>query len=148
MAGKNKIEKAIRILFDDSGGTQRDLSGDLVPGSLAGPSEAADEVEMTGVSDAMRNFLGGHKDSEVSGQFYMNDTASTGAFTVLKGMVAKTGTLTINFGSDGAAPTTGDPSWEGEYTLLQANVQLAGNKPVIAARWKPGTSTAPAWTTL
>lgn len=146
--GKNKIEKAVRLSFDDSGGVARDLSAGLVPGSLSGPGNAAEEIEMTAVSNEMRNFLAGHKDSEVSGQFYLDDTADTGAHTVLKGMIGNTGTLTIQFGAAGAAPTTGDPEWEGEYGLFDASVGMSGGKPVINARWKPGTATAPAWGTM
>lgn len=148
MAGKNKLERASRILWDDSGAAARDLTGDLVPGSLSGGGLELDEVDLTGVSQVAEQVLGGHGRSEISAQFYLNDTATTGALTVLKASLGLVGTLTLQWGSSGAAPTTGDPEWEGEYTLLSANIVLAGNKPVIQARWKPGSSTAPAWGTV
>lgn len=143
-AGKNKVERWFRVWFDDSGTTARDLSGDLLPGTITGGGRTLDEVEMTGVSDEFKNFLSGHANSEIGGQFYMNDTAVTGAFTVLNGAIGIAGTLTLQYGS-GATPAAGDPEWEGEYILLSADVALAGNKPVLNARWLPSGSAAPAW---
>ena len=148
MAGKDKVEKGFRLYWDDSGGTARDLSGDLVPGSVSGGGLTFDEADMTGVSETVRNFLAGHGDSEVSARFHLNDTATTGATTVVNGSNGGTGTLTLQWGSDGAAPTTGDPEWEGEYVLLSANVVLDGNRHIHECRWKPTGSTAPAWGTL
>jgi len=148
MAGKNKSERGFRITWDDSGGNPRDLSGDLVPGSVSGGGLTFDEVDLTGVSESVRNFLAGHADSEITARFHLNDTATTGATTVLNGSNGGTGTLTLEFGSAGAAPTAGDPDWEGEYVLLDAKVVLDGNKHVHEARWKPTGSTAPAWGTV
>jgi hypothetical protein len=78
----------------------------------------------------------------------MNDTATTGAFTVLKAMVGEVGTLTLQWGSNGATPSTGDPEWEGEYTLMQANIVFDGGKAVVDCTFQPGSSTAPAWGTV
>ncbi len=148
MAGKNKIERGIRFSFDDNGAVLRDLSADLVPGSLTAGGLSFEEAEMTGVSEAQKNFLAGHAESEVTAQFYFNDTAVTGAHTVFKDKVGKVGTLQVDFGSSGAAPITGDPRWSGEYVCLAAPVGLAGNKPVINARFKPGDGTGGAWSTV
>ncbi len=144
---KDIIERWIRISWDDSAQGARDITPSLVPGSLSGGGKTFDEVEMTGVSDEMKNFLAGHSNSEIGAQFYVDTTATTGAFTVLMGTEGLTQTLTLQFGTAGA-PVTGDPEWEGEYTLLQAELGLAGNKPVINARWLPGTATAAAWGTV
>jgi hypothetical protein len=148
MAGKNHVEKSFRILWDDSGGTARDLSADLVPGSISGGGFTFDEADMTGVSETVYNFLADRATSEVSGNFHMNDTATTGAFTVLNGSAGKAGTLTMQWGQNGAAPDTGDPEWEGEYILLSNSISLDGNKPVIQCNWKPTGGTPPAWGTV
>jgi hypothetical protein len=151
MAGKNKIERGFRLLWDDLGtgaGTARDLSGDLVPGSVSGGGLVFDEVEMTGVSESVKNFLAGHASAEVSARFHLNDTATTGAFTVLTGSDGGYGTLTLQWGSSGAAPTTGDPEWEGEYVLLNCRAVMDGGRAVMEARWLPQGSTAPAWGTV
>jgi hypothetical protein len=147
MAGKNKVERWMEVHFDDSGGSLRNLSASLVPGTWSGGGLTAEEAEMTGVSEAVRNYLAGHSTTEGAAQFYLDDTATTGAHTVLKGMIGKVGTLTIKYGS-AAAPTTGDPVWSGEFLLVAAPIQLAGNRPVIAARWVPGSGVAPTWDTI
>ncbi len=152
MAGKNKISRAFRILWDDLGtglGTARNLTGDLVPGSCQGCGLKYDEVDLTGESDAVKSVLAGQADSEITAQFYVNDTAATGAFTVLTGSDGGYGTLTLQWGSNGAAPTTGDPKWEGEFVLLEVSMGNNGGRPVINARWKPQAGqTAPAWGTV
>ena len=149
--GKNKVERGFRLLWDDLGtgaGTARNLSGDLVLGSVSGGGLTFDEADLTGVSEAVRNFLAGHANSEISATFHMNDTATTGATTVLNGSVGGIGTLTLQWGASSAAPTTGDPEWEGEYVLLSNNIALDGNKFVHQVRWLPTGSTAPAWGTV
>jgi hypothetical protein len=146
--GKNKIERGFRILVDNSAGSAQDLSGDLVPGSCKGGGVVLDEIEMTGVSNTVKNYLGGFGDAPIDAQFYMNDTATTGAFTVLKGITGLVGTVTLQWGSNGAAPSTGDPEWEGEYTCLAADLGMNGGKAVINAKFKPGSAVAPAWGTV
>ena len=141
---KDILERFVRIQWDDSGGTQRDLSTDLVPGSLSGPGFTAGEVRMTGVADTVENYQADRKDTEVSAQFYMNDTATTGAYTVISATQGLVGTLTIQFGT-GAAPTTGDPEYEGEHILLDSGIAIQGGAMVMNARWKPGSTVAPAW---
>jgi len=148
MAGKNHIERSFRLSLDDSGGTARDLSGDLIPGSVSGGGLTFDEADMTGVSETVRNYLAGHAASVWTFQCHMNDTATTGATTVLNGIVGSTGTLTAQWGQSGAAPTTGDPEWEGEYVVLDNTVVLAGNTFAHQVTCQPTGSTAPAWGTV
>lgn len=149
MAGKNHVERSFRIWFDDSGATARDLTGDLIPGSVSGGGLTFDEADMTGVSETVYNFLRDRATSEITARFHMNDTATTGATTVLNGhnAGAGTGTLTLQWGQSGAAPTTGDPEWEGEYVLLDNSIALDGNKFVHQCTFKPTGATPPAWGT-
>lgn len=148
MAGKNKTLKGFRLLFDDSGGTPRDLSGDLVPGSCQGGGLKFDQADMTGQSNTVKNYLADQAESEISAQFHLNDTATTGAFTVLKGMLGAVGTLLLEWGSAGAAPTTGDPTWGGEYVLVDCSIQPTGNRAILNCTFKPSGSVAPAFSTL
>lgn len=149
MAGKDKIERGFRIIYDDSGGTPRDLSGDLIPGSVSGGGKNLEEIDMTGVSDTVRKYLGGYSTSPISGRFHLNDTATTGAYTVLSGMIGSSGTLTLQWGSNGAAPTAGDPNWEGEYTLLSMNIVPDAGKFVMDVNWQPTSGQAdPAFGTV
>lgn len=149
MAGKNHIERSFRLLFDDSGATARDLSADLIPGSVKGGGKILDEVEMTGVSDAVKKYLAGYASAPITARFHMDDTATTGAFTVLKLMYGLVGTLTLQYGQNGSAPTTSDPEWEGEYVFLGFDVVPDGGKMVMEASWQPASGTAdPAWGTV
>lgn len=150
MAGKNHNERSFRLLFDDASAAAQDLSADLVPGSVSGGGLTFDEVDVTGVSEAVYNFLKGRGTSEISANFHMNDTATTGATTVLNGHDAGSGvgTLTLQWGQNSAAPTTGDPEWEGEYVLLSNVIALDGNKFVHQCTFKPSGAVAPAWGTV
>ena len=148
MAGKNKVERGFRILVDDSGGTPRDLCSDLVVGSVSGGGLTFDQVDVTGVCETVRNYLAGQADAPISASFHMNDTATTGATTVLNGIVGSAGTVTLQWGENGNAPATGDPEWEGEYLLLSAPVSLDGNKFVHQVSFVPSGSTSPAWGTV
>lgn len=144
---KDILERFVTLTWDDSATAPQDLSSDMVPGSLSGPGFTAPEVRMTGVSEQSENYQADRKDAEVSAQFYMNDTATTGAFTVLSASQGLVGTLTIAFGT-GAVPTTGDPEYEGEHILLDTGIAIQGGAMVINARWKPGATTAPSWGTV
>lgn len=144
---KDILSKYITLSYDDSGATPRDLTADMLPDTLTGVGLDYEEVDMTGQSDDLKSAMGGQGDGTISAQFHMNDTATTGAFTVLSGMMNSSGTLTIAFGT-GAVPTTGDPEWEGEYTLFSAPVALTGGRAVITATWKPSPGASPAWGTV
>lgn len=156
MAGKNHIERSFRILWDDLGtgaGTPRDLTGDLVAGSVSGGGLTFDEVSKHGVSELVKNFLAGHATSEVTAQFHSNDTATVGASTVLNNSmpsatVAGIGTLTLQWGQSGLAPDTGDPQWEGSYVLVQNNMSFSGGDAIHNVKWVPTGATPPAWGTV
>lgn len=147
--GKNKLERGVRLKWDNSATTAEDITASMLPGTLTGGGVVLDEVDMSGVSDAVKKALGGAGDAPISAQFFLDDTATTGAFTVLNNTVGVIGTLEIDFGSNGAAPSTGDPKWSGEYVLLGCPVSANGGKMVMTATWKPASGAAdPAWGTV
>ena len=150
--GKNKLEIASTLNYDDTGGVARDLSCDIVPGSLSVNGITYEEINMTGICNAVDNFIAGRGSLDVSCQFYMNDTATTGAWTVLSaqnGARASTGyTLTIAMGSAGQAPESGDPELEGEFGLFGLPVSNNGGAWICTATFKPNSGTAPAWGTV
>ncbi len=155
MTGKNKVERSFRFLMDNSAQAQKDLSGDLVPGSVTGGGLVFDQVDFTGVSNATRNYLAGHADAPISAKFYINDTATTGAYTVLIGIdgggaaaTAGAGTLTMRWGAAGAAPVGGDPEWEGEYILFSLTHSMDSGKGVLNCVFMPGGPTSPNWGTM
>ena len=150
MAAKDKLSRGTRIMIDDAAnGTARDLSGDLVPDSISGPGYNAPFVDMTGESDAVENGMADRKKHNLKCKFHANDTASTGASTVLHGIEGVSQiTVTVQIGSAGAAPTTGDMEWEGEYTCLSATLSQEGGRWIHDCEFMPYGSTAPAWGTV
>lgn len=145
--GKDILERHLIFFFDDSGGTARDLTDDLVPGSITGIGLDHPEINMTGVGNDVNQYLTNTPNSEIGAQFFMNDTATTGAYTVLKGQSGSAGTLTIQFGT-GAAPTTGDPEWEGEYILFGPSISVSDGAMVMDVTFRPQSgAAAPDWTT-
>jgi hypothetical protein len=141
MSGKNHIERGFRLIWDT-----KDLSGDLVPGSVTGGGIVLDEVELTGVSETVKNFLGGHGNAPVSAQFHLNDAANR-SFNILKDDGGVAATLTLQWGSAGAAPTTGDPEWEGTYVCLGFSMSMNAGAAFMSVTWQPSGATPPAWGT-
>jgi len=141
MAGKNKIETGFRFNWDT-----KDLSGDLIPGSCTGGGKVLDEVDLTGVSETVRNYLAGHASAPISARFHLND-ASNRAFNVLKDDHGVAATMTLQWGSAGAAPTTGDPEWEGTYVSLGFSLSFDAGRAVMDCTFQPSGATAPAWGT-
>ena len=145
--GKNKITRGIRVSVDNSAGQAKDLSSDLVPGSLNGLGFKAGEIEMTGESETTGNYLPDRKENELSMQFYVNDTATTGSTTVLNGIPGTVVTVLVELGSLGAAPSTGDPTFSGEFCCLDVSVSSSGGKLIHSCSFKPSGATPPAWGT-
>ena len=144
---KDKVERGFRILFDDEVPTQRDLSADLIAGSVSFGREY-ESVDLMGVSEGFHNFLANFWSAPISAQFHLNNAADR-AFDVLNAKVGgSAGTLTLRWGSAGAAPTTGDPEWEGEYVLLGLPQSFSGGTAIITANWEISGSTAPAMGTV
>ena len=144
---KDILGRHVRLWVDNSAGAAKDLSDDLVPNTLSGIGLTPEEVDMTGQSASIKQARAGVSDSSVTAQFYMNDTVTTGAFTVLEGVQGLAGTLTVQFGTDGA-PATGDPEWEGEYVLFDLSVSVSGGAAIMNVLFKPAPGSTPAWGTV
>ena len=143
---KDILGRHVRLWVDNSAGAAKDLSDDLVPNTLSGIGLTPEEVDMTGQSASIKQARAGVSDSSITAQFYMNDTAVSGAFTVLEGAQGLAGTLTAQFGTDGA-PATGDPEWEGEYVLFDLSISVSGGAVIMNTLFKPAPGATPAWGT-
>jgi len=135
----------IRVSVDDSGDTARDISASVSNVSEVGLSY--EETDVTGYSDGVINFTLGHPSSEIEITGPMSNTADVGSHVVFSGIVgdeSATRTVTIQIGIR-AAPTSGDPEFEGEYYCSRYTVSGDGT---YTARMVPGGSTAPAWGTV
>ena len=148
MATGKTTGRYVKILLDDSGGTPRDISASV--STIGGIGLSNEQVDVTTLSDSVMQYLSGRGDStiELGGPF--NNTATTGAHGVLSGLTGTNtaATLTIQIGIR-AAPTTGDPEWEGEYVVLTYPVNVGLNEVTWSATLKPAFGTAtPAWGTV
>lgn len=144
---KDILEHYMTIDVDDSGGTPRDLTISLVPGSFTGGGITFNPVNMTGVSQTVENFLAGRGTAEITAQFFLDDTATTGSHTVLSGNDGGTGTITVQYGTDGV-PAGSDPEWEGEYVYLGGSVVNVGGAWARNYTFQPTGATAPAFGTV
>lgn len=131
-AGKNKLTRYMRIYV---GGY--DLSGD------ARTFDSLDctygEQDMSGWNDQVRKSLADQVLSVgIRGfQALMNDTANSGAFTLLKtptGVTSKQ--VSILFGG-GAVPAAGDPSYALNGVDLQDSIALDGKAYIVRADFVP-----------
>jgi len=145
MAGKSHIETSFRILW---GAGAADLTGDLIPGSVVGGGKVLDEVDMLGVSETVRNFLAGHASAPISARFHLNDTATTGCYTILRDVRGTSAALVLQYGQNGAAPTGSDPKWSGTYLFLGFNIVTDAGRLLMDCAWQPNSSTAPLWSTV
>jgi hypothetical protein len=139
--------KFMTVNVDDSGGTARDISNDVE--SVEIPYNY-DEHDVTGFSEGSHNVITGLAAMPITINGNFNAAATTGSHTVLSGILGSTTskTVTIDIGQ-GAAPTTGDPEWSGEYTLTAYTVSAGDPTGPLkfTATLNVMGSTAPSWGT-
>jgi hypothetical protein len=115
MAGKNHTLTSLRVYLDGY-----DISGDTR--SVDSLDGTMGEVDMTAVAETVRNYLADLVfPAAVRGfKALMNDTASSGAYTLL--INPETGhEISVLMGQAGAAPDEGDPAY------LLGGVQMSDN---------------------
>lgn len=105
-----------------------------------------DTQDVTGYSDGVHNVTLGHPSMPVTISGPFSNTASTGSHTVYGALVgnATGSTLTVAIGIR-AAPTNGDPEFEGTYVV--SSYEVSGDL-TYTATLEPSTATAPAWGTV
>jgi hypothetical protein len=140
-----RIGKFTKIYIDDSGGDAREITNDV--SDIPGLPLTYDEVEVSGYGQD-KQYLAGQGDVQISIEMQFTTTANTGTHTVFSGIVGdNTGhTLTVQIGAN-AAPTTGDPEFEGEFLVTSYEVKPARAGSVTATaqlRIADGES-LPAW---
>lgn len=148
MATGKTTSRYIKIMLDDSGGTPRDITSSVK--TIGGIGLAYDTVDVTTLNDSIKQYLAGRGDSTIDLGLEFNNTATTGGHVVVSGLngANTAATLTIQFGVR-AAPTNGDPEWEGEYVVTSYTMDVGLDNISGTAQLKPafGTST-PAWGTV
>jgi len=109
-----RIGKWTTVNIDDSTPTARDLTNDIT--EIDGLPTTYDEIEASGFGQD-HGYVVGQGDSGFTITGKLTTTALTGTHTVLSGIVgdmSQTYTVTVAYGNN-AAPTTGDPEFEGEF---------------------------------
>ena len=143
---KDHVSKNLRILIDDESPAAKDLSNDLVPGSLGAVGLDFERIDMTGSSDGVKKAMGNRASADIEARFYAN-TAADRATDVLNAIDdgETAGTLTVQYGQ-GGAPENGDLEWEGEYILLRNTLVNDGGRIVHDCLFAPNPDSAdPAW---
>lgn len=139
MAGKVSAKGAV-ITVDDSAGEARVISGDVMSYEI---QYANDTPEVTGFGDGSHNFILGQRVIGVTMDVLWNTTASTGAYTVLQGVVEAGSVVTVSI-----VPESGGDEFSGEF--LCTGITPSGNAAGDAIKLGTVTfvvsgSTAPAW---
>ncbi len=142
MTGGKISAKAAAISVDDSGGTPRDLSTQLKNIEI---NQQIGEKEVTGFQ-AVANFIPGLPIHEIKADVYFDSTATTGAFTVLRGIFGSSTSKTISI-----TPEVGGVTYSGEFMLCNLPVKGVPADPLMlgSVTFKvmavAGVATAPAW---
>ena len=142
MATGKTSARYIRVSFNS-----QDISASV--SDISGVGLDYEQQDVTAYSDGVKNFTLGHPSAEIDISGPLNNTASTGGHTVFEAIAdapysQDSYTLTVQFGIR-AAPTAGDPEFEGEY-LLQS--YIVNGDATYTAHVVPATATAPAWGTV
>lgn len=154
MATGKTTSRYMTITLDDSAGTPRNITNSVT--SIGGIGLAFDQVDVTTLADAVKQYLAGRGDAAISlsGQFNNTPVAAapneSGAHPVLSSLngANTAATLTIAFGVR-AAPTTGDPKFSGEFTCLSYTLSGDLQNLTWTAELKPAFGAAqPAWGTV
>lgn len=129
--------KGCVITLEDSASAAQTISSDVTSYEI---QYAVDVVEVTGMSDTVHNSIPGNAVIGVTLNCLWNTTASTGAFTVLKGILgfAEGRALTIT-------PESGGPILTGDFMVdgFTVSGSPGGAIQMGAVHFTPYTTTAP-----
>lgn len=137
MAGKDKLMRGTRVYV---GGY--DLSGDVR--TLGSLDYTAPEVDITGLSNEVENFLAGRLSVGVRGlQSFLND-ASGGASAVMQS-APNNFVATVNIGSGGAEPAAGDLAYIVPGVQLSDNTEFSQSVGMFSTDLLPTAATLDAY---
>lgn len=148
MATGKTHSRYIKVLLDDSGGTPRDITDSL--DTIGDVGLTYDQADVTSLNSAIMQYLAGRGDADIQFGGPFNNTATTGAHTVFTGLngTNTAATLTVQIGIR-AAPTSGDPEFEGEFVVTGYTVGSDLGAPKWKSSLRPAFgAAAPAWGTV
>jgi len=137
----------LKVFIDNSAGAAQEVSGDVE--SVTIPDEYG-ELDMTGFGEGSDNSAPGMPGFpvEITGTF--NPAATTGLFTVIASILGgyTSRTVTVQVGQN-AAPTNGDPEFEGEFWCSKMGISATPKgKTTLTASFRVMGAVAPAWGTV
>ena len=134
--------KSANIMVDDSAGTQRDISSDVISYTLP---DSVDKLEVTGFGEGSHNFIAGLPVWEITLDVIYNTSSTSGAFVVLQGIMGASSSKTVTIKPEGSG--TGK-TLAGEFMLESITPQAAVNGDIKmgTAKFAVMGGTAPTWT--
>lgn len=131
--------KGAVIAVDDSGGSARTISSDVKSYEI---EYAVDPLEVTGFGDGSKNYVPGQKVIGVTLDIFWNSAATTGAFTVLNGIIGQTSSVTITI-----TPEAGGPAFSGEFMCdgITPKGEVNGVIELGSVHFSVSGATAPSW---
>jgi hypothetical protein len=131
--------KGAAISVDDSGGSPQVISSDVKSFEI---EYAIDPLEVTGFGDGSKNFTPGQKVIGVTLDVFWNAAATTGAFTVLKGILGQATSVTVSI-----TPEIGGLAFSGEFMCdgITPKGEVNGVIELGSVHFSVMGSTAPAW---
>ncbi len=131
--------KGAVIALDDSAGTPRTISTDVESYEI---QYAVDPIEVTGMNEGSHNFIPGQLIVGVTLNLYWNGAATTGAWTVVRGIIGNSTSKTLSI-----TPESGGVALSGEYMVDGVTItgSPATDIKLGAVHFSVMGSTAPAW---
>ena len=131
--------KGAVIALDDSGGVVRTISTDVESYEI---QYATDVIEVTGMNEGSHNFTPGQIIVGVTLNLYWNSAATTGAWTVVRGIIGSTSSKTITI-----TPESGAVALGGEYMCDGVSItgSPASDIKLGAVHFSVMGGTAPSW---
>ena len=131
--------KSAVITVDDSGGTPRTISADVKSYEI---EYAVDPLEVTGFGDGSKNYVPGQRVIGVTLDIFWNSAATTGAFTVLNGIIGQASSVTVSI-----TPEVSGPVFSGEFMCdgLTPKGEVNGVIELGSVHFSVYGATAPSW---
>jgi hypothetical protein len=131
--------KGAVIILDDSAGTPRTISTDVESYEI---QYAVDEVEVTGMNEGSHNHIAGQLIVGVTLNLFWNSAATTGAWTVVRGIIGSTSSKTLSI-----TPESGAVGLSGEFMCTGVSISGSPSTDIKlgSVKFSVMGSTAPAW---
>ncbi len=138
MAGKVSA-KGLAVSIDDSAGTPRVVSTDIVSYEI---EQDSGKVDVTGFAEGSVNYIPGLPVQGIAMEGMWNTTASTGLRTVLQSILGSSTSKTISL-----TPESGGPAFSGEFMLDGFNVSGSPAEAIrmVSIHFSPMGGTAAVW---